>query len=307
MRPNDTLFSRQEFLEASAEELRALAVLLCRGRLTAKELSALASISLARAKGALALWEECGVHDTGIEDVYEVRVRPDEVADEDRRVVAKTIRSESLSSLLDACAALLNKPTLNDLEIKIITGLYSQYGISEEYIYTLLSDICARPSRPTVKKLESEAIRHVQDGIDTVEALSEFFHHRDSVSESERLVRRALHIGRALSPSEKKYAERWVMGYGYGEEMLLYAYDCATASTQSPTLKYLDAILSDWHGGGVKTVSEAKSYRESNKNEKKQASKKKKEAPRYGNFDPDEAFRLALERSYGAEQGEGEN
>lgn len=304
MRPSDTLFKSEEFLEASAEELRALVVLMCRGVLEPKELSELASISTARAKSALALWEATGALTEPIEDVWQSRERPNEVSEQDRRIVAKTIRRESLASLLDACASLLNKPTLNDLEIKIITGLYSQYGINEEYIYTLLSDICSRPTRPTVKKLESEAIRHISDGIDTVEALNEFFHHRDSVSESERIVRRALHIGRALSPSEKKHAERWVMDYGYGEEMLLYAYDCATASTQNPTLKYLDAILTDWHAANVKTVSEASTYRESTKSEKKQAPKKKKEAPRYGNFDPDEAFRLALERSYGTEEGE---
>ena len=304
MRPNDPLLSSEEFLEASAEELRALVVLLRHGHLTPAELSSLASISMARAKSALILWEECGALNAQIEDVYESRERADEVSEEDRRVVAHTIRSESLANLLEECATLMGKPTLNDMEVKIITGLYSQYGISEEYIYTLFSDICSRPTRPTVKKLEGEAIRHVSDGIDTVEALNEFFHHRDSIGESERLVRRTLHIGRALSTSEKKYAERWVMSYGYGEEILAYAYDCATASTQNPTLKYLDAILSDWHEGGVKTVSEAQSYRESTKNEKKQAPKKKKEAPRYGNFDPDEAFRLALERSYGTDEGE---
>ena len=306
MRPNDELFSREEFLEASAGELRALVVLLGHGQVAPKELSALASISLARAKSALALWEECGIFDAAIEDVWQTRERPNEVAEEDRRVVAQTIRSESLASLLDACAALLNKPTLNDMEIKIITGLYSQYGISEEYIYTLFCDIVSRPTRPTVKKLESEAIRHLADGIDTVEALNEFFHYRDSIQESERIVRRALHLGRALSTSEKKYAERWITIYGYGEEMLLYAYDCATASTQNPSLKYLDAILTDWHNAGVRTVSEAQTHRAEAKPEQKHAPKKKKEAPRYGNFDPDEAFRLALERSYGDEKEEGE-
>ena len=304
MRPNDPLLCTEEFLEASAEELRALVVLLRHGSVTPKQLSELASISLARAKSALILWEECGVPKGLIEDIYDVRERADEVSEEDRRVVAGIIRSESLASLLEECATLMGKHTLNDLEIKIITGLYSQYGISEEYICTLFSDICQRPTRPTVKKLESEAIRHLSDGIDTVEGLLEFFRQRDSVNDSERLVRRTLRIGRTLSKSEKAIADRWVVDFGYGEEILSYAYDCATASTQNPTLKYLDAILSDWNAGGVKTVSEAQSYRESTKTDKKKTPKKKKEAPRYGNFDPDEAFRLALERSYGTEEGE---
>ncbi len=300
----DKLCEREEFLGASKEELRALIVLLSHGKMDAKALAEYAHISTARAKSALVLWEECGIFDGEIEDVYETRERPHEVRDEDRRTVAQTIQSEGLANLLDSCATLLDKPTLNDMEVKIITGLYSQYGLSDEYIFTLFSDIVARTTRPTVRKLEAEAIRRLSDGIDTTEALIEFFHQRDSLTEGERLVKRALHLGRTLSPSEKKIALRWTREYGYGEDIILLAYDFATASTQNPTLKYLDKILSDWHSAGITTVADATEYHEANKGKKPAKTSKKKEAPRYGNFDPDEAFRLALERSYGESEGE---
>ncbi len=299
----EKLCASEEFRTASKDELRALAVLLRTGKIEPKKLAEYASITVARAKGALILWEEVGVFegvDSGrIEDVYPERLVQDGVVDEDRRTVAKTIQSEELVGLLEDSAKLLEKPTLNDFEVKIITGLYSQYGLTEEYIYTLLSDIAKRSTKPTVKKLEVEAIRLLSRGIDTTEALCEYFHHRDNVTESERVVRHALSLGRTLSPSEKKMAERWVFEYGYGEELILLAYDFATASTQNPTLKYLDPILKSWQENGIHTVREAKTFREAHKSEKKPSKKQKKETPRYGNFDPEEAFRRALERSYG--------
>ena len=306
----EKLCKSEDFLSASKEELRALVVLLRTGKIPAEKLSEYASISVARAKSALILWDEVDILEPvsqgKIEDVYPERLTETGVVEEDRRVVAKTIRSEELSGLLEECAKLLCKPTLNDLEVKVITGLYSQYGLSEEYLLTLLSDIVSRSTKPTVKKLEMEAIRHLSNGLDTPEALSEFFHHRDNVTKGDRVVRYALSLSRSLSPTEKKLAERWVCEYGYGEDMILLAYDFATASTTTPTLKYLDPILTAWHENGIRTESEAREFRERNKGEKsskKEPKKAKKEPVRYGNFDPEEAFRRALERSYG-ENGE---
>ena len=304
----EPLYKSEDFLSASREELRALVVLLDKGKITADELAESASISSARAKSALLLWEEVGIFgmrtESRIEDIYPERQNHVGVVDEDRRTVAKTIQSEELAALLEECAKLLHKPTLNDVEVKIITGLYSQYSLSEEYILTLLSDITARSTKPTIKKLELEAIRRLEDGIDTTEALTEFFHHRDNMTKADRVVRYALSLSRSLSPSEKKLAERWVCEFCYGEDMILLAYDFATASTTTPTLKYLDPILTEWHENGVSTPVAAKEFRAHQKGEKAQKSepkKSKKEPVRYGNFDPEEAFRRALERSFSDE------
>jgi DnaD/phage-associated family protein len=301
----EKLCESEEFLTASKDELRALVVLLSKGRISADDLANYARITKARAKGALILWEEVGVFELEkesiIEDIYPERESTFGVMEEPRQRVAKTIQSEELATLLEECAKLLGKPTLNDPEVKIITGLYSQYGLTEEYLFTLFSDITYRSAKPTAKKLEVEAIRLFEKGIDTTEGLSEYFHHRDSVRESERVVRRALSLGRALSPSEKRLAESWVSDYGYGEEMITFAYDVATSSTTSPTLKYIAPILNRWHENGLKTVEDARAFQEANKGEGKPTKKSKKEAPRYGNFDPDEAFKRALERSYSEE------
>ena len=308
MRNLETLYKSEDFLSASREELRALVVLLEKGKISAEELAETASITAARAKSALMLWEEVGIlemrPESRIEDIYPERLNDMGVKEEDRRTVAKTIQNEALAALLDECAKLLGKPTLNDMEVKIITGLYSQYGLSEEYILTLLSDITSRSTKPTVKKLETEAVRHLGDGIDTVEGLAEFFHHRDNMTKGDRVVRYALSLSRTLAPHEKKLAERWVCEFGYGEDMILLAYDFATVSTASPTLKYLDPILTEWHENGITTTAAAKEFRELKKGEKQKKNepkKTKKEPVRYGNFDPEEAFLRALERSFGDE------
>ena len=308
----DKLCKSEDFLSASKEELRALVVLLKTGKISTETLAQQASISPARAKSALMLWEAVGIFDESeeekrIADVYPERLIERGVVEEDRRTVAKTIQSESLTALLEECARLLGKPTLNDVEVKIVTGLYSQYGLTEEYILTLFSDIISRSTKPTVKKLEVEAIKRLEEGIDTTEALTEFFLHRDNTTKSDRTVRYALSLSRSLSPTEKKLAERWVCEYGFGEDMILLAYDFATASTATPTLKYLDPILTSWHENGIHTMSEARELRERERGEKaqkKEPKKSKKEPVRYGNFDPEEAFRRALERSFG-EDSEG--
>lgn len=94
----DTLYKSEDFLSASREELRALIVLLKEGKISAEELAKAASISIARAKSALLLWEEVGVFEMcpedRIEDVYPERLNEEGVKEEDRRTVARTIQSE---------------------------------------------------------------------------------------------------------------------------------------------------------------------------------------------------------------------
>jgi DNA replication protein DnaD len=69
-------------------------------------------------------------------------------------------------------------------------------------------------------------------------------------------------------------------------------------------LRYMDSVLTDWHNAGCKTVSECKARSAARHYTDKSAEPKKRQktdapTPRYGNFDVNDAFKKALERSYG--------
>ncbi|MBO7196004.1 MAG: DnaD domain protein [Clostridia bacterium] len=311
------------FAEASKEELRALLALIELGGQIedADELSKAALISPARCKAALAFWEESGVIsvDDGrpvITQEFEDRLTRGEIDEVPALQVADSIRDESLASMIDECAMLMNAACLSNPDVKLLTALNTQYSLSPEYIVILAAHLSAKGDL-TVRKLCNEAIRLSGKGCDTPEALDAYIKELEESSGAEWEFRRVLGIyGRNLSASEKKYFKKWAEEFGYSVGIVSEAYDLAVLNTRSGRgdLRYMDSVLTAWHEAGCKTVNDCRERVEADKAkrtaEKATAGKTRYEkstpqTPRYGNFDINEAFNNAVARSFG--EGEEEN
>ena len=306
------------FKEASKEELRALISLIETGG-DINSLSALsesAGISSARCRAALAFWEEAGVirEDDGtpsIIDEFEERLVKGEIDEEPAVEVADSIRNENLASMIDECALLMGQACLSNTEVKKITGLYTQYSLTPDYILTLAAYLASKGSL-NVKKLTNEAIRISDKGIKDAENLDAYLKNLEESCGSEWEIRRIIGIyGRNLSPSEKGCFKKWVEEFGFSSPIITEAYDI-TINNKGDGLKnylpFMDTILTDWHNAGCRTVSECKARSEAKKAEYaaekavKKNTKSKPETPRYGNFDVNEAFMNALERSFKSDE-----
>lgn len=304
------------FKEASKEELRVLIALIeLQGQAEdVKSLADGASISVARCKSALAFWEESGVirendGTPGIIDEFEERLVKGEIDEVPAVEVAESIRDENLALMIDDCAVLLGQACLSNSDVKNLTGLYKQYSLSADYIITLAAHL-KRKGNLTVRRLCDKAITLQGKGCDSTEALDAYIKSAEESSGAEWEFRRVLGIyGRNLSPSEKGYFKKWADDFGFSVAIVTEAYDIAALNTRNGDLRYMDKILSDWHESGCKTVSECKAKAEADKlaraTEKKDSgttksrAKSKPETPRYGEFDANDAFAKALERSYG--------
>jgi DnaD/phage-associated family protein len=301
------------FSEASKEELRVLLALIeASGRFTdTDELATRAKTSKARCAAALVFWQEANVirepdDRPKITDEFEERIKSGEIRETEAKSVASSIRDAGLADMIAECASLMGRAALNTAEIKDLTALYVQYGLSEEYIVTLAAYI-AEHSRLTATKLINKAIKLTEREIDTPAALEAYIVERESDSEAEREFRKLFGIyNRAPSKTEKECFKKWSRDYGYFTEIVGEAYDIAVTSATRGHLGYADKLLTRWFEAGCRTLAECKELYQKDEEEKKakkaEAKEKKaspKPAPRYGNFDPDEAFLKALERSYG--------
>ena len=312
---------------ASAEEMRVpLCLISSGGKSTDTVLAEAAGVHPARAAAAVSFWAAGGVltqratahateEKTNLVDEFDFRLRVDDVDEESAAEVAKVIRDEGLSDMFDECAALLGRPTLNDREIRLLTALYTQYGLDEEYILTLLSDMCTR-SKCSVRALVNRAIALQGRGIDTTEKLSDYIKSAAESGEWERRTRKVLGIySRALTQAEKQLFRKWADVYGYDEDILTLAYDKTVRAISQYSAAYMDKMLTAWYEAGCRTAAACEEYDRTHKPKPtdttpKTGRKDKKPKERYGNFDPEEAFRKALARSYGdgvaADDGEKE-
>ena len=317
----------EEFAEASVHELKVLIALYESGGAFDEE-SFIAGFGITRARlsGALALWQEAGViaesdepegntetsfYGNTVKDEFKERVILGELEEESGKEVAKTIRSNKLASLFDECAAMMNKPMLTPAEIRRISELSSQYELSEEYIALLAAHLKAE-NMLSVGILIKRAITLVGRGVANAAALEDYINGKETEGRGVSEYKRIFGIyDRSLSKSERDYIEKWSLEYAYGTEIVGMAYDITVLNTQKCSFRYIDKLLTDWHAAGCKTLTECEARYEEHKREQDREAKEKrekldarrgerktKEKPRYGDFDPEEAFKLALARSF---------
>lgn len=315
-----------EFSEASSHELKLLVALFESGGVLDEDAFIEKSgISKARLSSALALWQEAGViepvsesepdgevsfYGNCVRDEFPERTILGELEEESGEEIARTIRSNKLAALFDECAALMHKTMLTPAEIRRISELSSQYELSEEYI-ALLAAHLNEENMLSVGILVKRAITLVGRGIANVEALAEYIANREREKSELYEYKRIFGIyDRSLSKTEREYLEKWSKEYGYGTEIVGMAYDITVLNTQKCSFRYMDKLLSDWHAASCKTLTECETRYEEYKREldalaeekrqktEKRRVEKKKPEKRYGDFDPEEAFRMALARSF---------
>ncbi len=293
--------------EATAEEVRVLLALASlEGSADGDTLSQISGVSSARVASAVSYWQEYGALNPGgkITEEFEERMYPGEILEEDARTVARGIRDNSLKEVIEEFARLMNKNSASSMEVKRITALSTQYGLSAEYIALYMAHLHERGALTSAARLTSGAIKLSEGGITTAEELGIYLAEWEKKKNEFFEIKKLLGIyGRKLSKSEESYFSRWTADFEYDIPIIGEAYDITAINTGKASLPYMDKLLSDWHSAGAKTLEECRKRYDSEKllrDEKSSAGASKKQAPkkpRYGDFDPDEALAEALKRS----------
>ena len=174
----------QGFTEMTAPELRVLVALIENGGCLGStgELAELSGTTEVRAVSTLTLLTEMGLiapegEDLqprgGIVEEFEYRIREGEIESQSAASVAKTIRDGNLAEMISECAVIFEEPALSSEHTAILTALYTQYGLSPEYILTLAAYMATK-GKPNASTLKNKAISLHKRGIDTVEELERY-------------------------------------------------------------------------------------------------------------------------------------
>ena len=308
----------EEFSNATADELRVLIAITSGGLSPADTKTIADSIgcSAARAKAAVTLWLESGLlteydGESGIIEEHASTLRKGELSELTATESSVIIRDDGLAPLFNECARLLGRAALNRNEAGIITALTTEYALDEEYVLTLAAHLALK-KKFTVAKLRDEAIRLCGKGFDTSLKLAKYIEEQEYLEGIEWEYRRLLGItGRIPSERECEFIRRWSSELGYSVESVKVAYDVCVMNLRKVSLPYMDKLLTAWHEAGCKTADECRAKQEADKvaraaerktSTKKSTSRAEATTPKYGNFDVNEAFAAALNRSFGDDE-----
>lgn len=206
-------------------------------------------------------------------------------------------RREALRVLVDESQNLIGK-MFNAHELNILFGLVDYLNLDEEYILILLAH-CKRIEIKSMRQVEKYAISLIDQGVTTAEALDEQVKLLEERHTLEGRVRSMFGIQRrALTSKESKMLNAWIK-YGYGEDVILRAYEITVNATQEPSLPYANAIMEKWNSEGLKTADEIDRYLA-----KEKAARETAPAAQLGSsFDVNDFFNAALERSFKQNDG----
>ena len=154
--------------------------------------------------------------------------------------------------------------SLNTEELKIILGFVRYLNLPPDVISVLVC-YCKERARqkgslrnPSLRTIEKEAYAWAERGIDTLEEAAAYIQSQNVRNSRMGRLMQLLQIrGRNLTPGEEKLANAW-LEMGFGEDVLLLAYEKTCLNTGGFNWRYMNTILTRWHEAGLQTLEQIK-------------------------------------------------
>lgn len=306
------VLNSEAFQEASREELRVLVAVMDRPYAfsNAAELAEAAGVSRARAASAIALFTEAGIFMREGDIGYEFSEPKRKEDERTGKEVAGIIRNNRLAELYAELTDLMGKDAMtNGIENRGIASLVADYGLTADFILILATYIKSKGTL-TVDKLVSRAKKFEAMGINTAQRLEEYIKSEEKNGSLEWEFRHTFRrYSKPPQEAELDIYRKWTEVYGFSSEVVKLALDINVKSKSDYSYSYMDALLTRWHECGCRSTEECKAQAESDRARmaeemRAQRAPRRNEsaagaAPKFGDFDPDEALTRAISRSYG--------
>lgn len=171
-------------------------------------------------------------------------------------VAQRINESKEIGFLMQEAQLILGRPISPGLSSSLLF-IHDDYGLPVDVIVMLLQYV-KKKGRDNTNYIESVAKGWASDGIFDLQAAEQKLRQLDEAEQAWHQVETALRIPRR-SPSsrEEQFARRWLLEWGFSEEMLREAYDRCVDSTGRMNLSYINRILERWHKAGISTPQQA--------------------------------------------------
>ncbi|MBR2421172.1 MAG: DnaD domain protein [Oscillospiraceae bacterium] len=151
---------------------------------------------------------------------------------------------------------------LNTEELKILLGFVRYLGMPAEVIVLLVCH-CKEEARrkgrkhpPSLHKIEKEAYKWAEMGIDTMEEAAAYAKQQQLRFSQIGRIMEVLQIrGRNLTAPELRYMKQW-LEMGFDEETIGLAYERSCLNTGGLAWPYIHKILLSWHEQGLHTAQQ---------------------------------------------------
>lgn len=143
--------------------------------------------------------------------------------------------------------------TLNPAETEILLHIFDNLGFSGDLIEYLIESSVEK-NHTALQHMEKVAQQWYKDGITTV---SQARNASEATGKNCLAVMKALGIsGRVLAQSETEYVQKWLNSYNFSIDLIIHACNRTIQTIGSPSFRYTDTILTNWHKQQVRTLDD---------------------------------------------------
>lgn len=229
-----------------------------------------------------------------------VNYTPDEIA-------SRMNSDEGIRSLMSK-AEMYSSKVLTTTDASLILSVVDWIGLPPE-VALMLMEYCRQIGQSTLRQYQKKAVEWMDNGITTIDAAEDYL--ASQKRKTDLLTRISEMVGasgRALGEKERATFVKWSEEYGYGMEIIHYAYECMIDSKGFYKYQYMDAILKTWHDKNLLNLKDISDYNEKNKTAVKQTNQRQKAYSNKVTTDTDSAKKSSWDIvSSTIEEGNGEN
>ena len=187
---------------------------------------------------------------------------------------------KEMRSLLQYAEKALGK-TLSSNDQSTIFGLHDWLGLPVDVVAMIIS-YCVSINRKSMRSIELMAINWSENQVYTTQKAEKYLLQLQEGNSKISSYKRAIGIsGRVLTKGEADFLSEWAYKLSSPVELVKLAAEITALNTGKLSLPYMNTMLQEWYGKGIKSASDARAMR----NEfKKQSGETKKTCGKFADY-----------------------
>ncbi len=165
--------------------------------------------------------------------------------------IAKTVRgSDKADYLFKHCEALYGRPLKYNEQNTLMIILEDACLPVEAAL--ILVDYCFSISKNKPAYMRSTALEWVEAGVTTIESAEKRVEELKKLNSAVGRFKTMFEVTSSFSKEQKEFINKWVNELAFDDEMISEAYQITLNQTGKLAFKYMNKILTDWYGKGIK-------------------------------------------------------
>lgn len=230
------------------------------------DLSKKLGVEIIKVKQAFAYWENLGVFvkkDNGIaicdlkeKEVHKLyRPKLTSTPEEAKQSAERNIRR---SQVITAINNTFFQGVMSPGWYMDIDSWFEKYQFEEDVMLALFK-YCFDRHALNKNYILNVAENWYSKGIKNSFDLDNYFVAYEKCNEIKKKICKKLSITRKMTEYEEAYVDKWIMEFGYDFEIIEIALKKTTSKT-NPNFDYINAVITEWHGKGLKTVDHVQEH-----------------------------------------------